>query len=323
MSTINLFFVAHQDDELLTFGGPIIQSLDAGCETYVICCSRGERSVIRQRLNNGKGCPWHEDTHSYKLTERGFTLSRDAEFIDSCLALGVPRRGIVFLHDRFSDGRLTPWGAMAVMEQYLVDYPGATLCTHSPLGGASQHRDHQALGIAALMVRRAQGTGVRFYVDPYYVQELEQEDDGTSVMAEDVTGNPQALERLGAAAQSYKTWDPARSRYAIGYHSVPSYYAALEQHPCYYRHEVPDGLLTQAFQSWHEKTVSADVNAAKGPLNTKIKKLEQEKSDLQKESQQLHGHIDQLQERITALETSRSYRLGRMMTAPYRALRRR
>ena len=320
MSTINLFFVAHQDDELLTFGGPIIQSLDAGCETYVICCSRGERSVIRQRLNNGKGCPWHEGSHSYKMTERSFTLSRDAEFIDSCLALGVPRRGIVFLHERFSDGKLTPWGAMAVMEQYLADYPGATLCTHSPLGGASQHRDHQALGIAALMVSQSQDAEVRFYVDPYYAHELGQEDTA-GVMAEDYTSDAQVQVRLGAAALSYRTWDPSRSRYAIGYHSVPSYYAALEQHPCYYRHEVPDGSLAHAFDSWYEKAVAADVNAAKGPLNTKIKKLEQEKGALQKESQQLQGQRDQLQERITALETSRSYRLGRMMTAPYRALR--
>lgn len=307
MTDINLFFVAHQDDELLTFGGPIISSLASGCETHVICCSQGERSSVRLVLGNGRTCPWHDDEHSYTLNERAFTLARDSEFFDSCLALGVPRHAIGLLHKRFSDGMLSPWDAAEVMASYLDEYPGATIYTHTPLGGADQHRDHQALGIAALMLQLAGKADVRYFIDPYFVDGLAADDDAAPVVALDAAELEGAVDCLHAAAASYRLWDPASKRYAIGYHSVPDFYAALEKSQVYYRHDVTTDVLPAALRQWHEKRSAADRSAAVAPKDARIRELE--------------GECAQLQERVVALEQSRSYKLGHAISAPYRALR--
>ena len=157
------------------------------------------------------------------------------------------------------------------------------------------------------MLQLAGKADVRYFIDPYFVDGLAADDDAAPVVTLDAAELEGAVDCLHAAAASYRLWDPASKRYAIGYHSVPDFYAALEKSQVYYRHDVTTDVLPAALRQWHEKRSAADRSAAVAPKDARIRELE--------------GECAQLQERVVALEQSRSYKLGHAISAPYRALR--
>ena len=218
-----LWFSPHQDDEILTYGSGIIEDLDAGCDVHVILCTDGSKSNVRNVLANNRSCTVCSKLHTHHLSERQFIEARDAEFTESCIALGVPPENIhIYGADdgnvRAVDSSLRVSESVNIISHYLGLYPGAAVRTMSPLTGPRQHRDHKALGQAAVAMQMAGAIGeLDLYVEPYYY---------FNYLA---TGAPK-LEgvacrdslRFEEATSAYRRFDPEHGRYAIGGHSMIS-----------------------------------------------------------------------------------------------------
>ena len=84
-----LYFSPHQDDEILSMGIAICNSVRNGQNVHVVLCTDGSKCKVRIQMSDGKACDKHAGTHTYHLTEEELTETRDKEFRESCLALGV------------------------------------------------------------------------------------------------------------------------------------------------------------------------------------------------------------------------------------------
>ena len=147
-----LYFSPHQDDELLSMGIDICNSINEGHDVHVILCTDGSKCTVRQDLANGKKCNKCPGTHTYHLTEEELVAARDKEFRESCRALGVEDSNVHILQDRFTDGKLTIYDSKKTILRYLkVMGPDCVVCTLDPNHETNrQHRDHKGMGYAAV-----------------------------------------------------------------------------------------------------------------------------------------------------------------------------
>ena len=213
-----IVFAPHQDDEVLSMGAFIRQSVDNGCRVHVVLCTDGSRSWVRTELADGLTCSFHEGSHAYSLSEEEFVSSRDDEFFESCQALGVSPLDVCIDGGRSRDGQLDVDAAKAIISKYLAQYPNAVVCTMSPMVGLSQHSDHRALGNAALeLYREGSIADLRLFVEPYNVGDFQRCNPGLGLGETASSGDASALL---AACDAYSMWNPPANRYAIGYHSV-------------------------------------------------------------------------------------------------------
>lgn len=213
-----IVFAPHQDDEVLSMGAFIRQSVDNGCRVHVVLCTDGSRSWVRTELANGLTCSFHEGSHVYSLSEGEFVSSRDDEFFESCQALGVSPLDVLIDDGRSVDGLLDVDAAKAIISKYFAQYPNAVVCTTSPVVGLSQHSDHRALGNAALeLCREGAIADLRLFVEPYNLTDFQQSNPGLALQQTDSFGDTSALL---SACDAYSMWNPPANRYAIGYHSV-------------------------------------------------------------------------------------------------------
>lgn len=231
-----LYFAPHQDDELLTLGIDICSSVLHRDDVHVILCTDGSKSNMRKVIANGQSCSKHEGLHTYDLSVDEFIQARDREFTGSCIALGVKPDHIHIPEDRDTDGSLTQSKAQALIQRYLsLLGEDALVCTHSPLSGPTQHRDHRTLGQAAdQLLKQGVIRKAKFFIEPYlsaYVSDMPQKFPGYPVVT---TAAGQVKERLKKAIASYTRWDPENGRYAVGYHSVTTEFNDFLENPCAY-----------------------------------------------------------------------------------------
>ena len=213
-STHIFYFPPHQDDELTNLGVDLSREVTKGNTVHVVLCTDGSASGVKRMLCRGDGCAWHEGAHEYSLDTAAFVAARDAEFYESCLALGVRPENIVLSPLRAPDSTLTADRAEEIMRLALRRYDPADceLRTIAPMPGTGQNPDHTAVGQAALRFS-AEYRVTLFYefilLPPETLREL-------PVQRPD----EEELGRIQKAASSYRRWAPAKGRYAVGYHSV-------------------------------------------------------------------------------------------------------
>ena len=222
-----LLFSPHQDDEALSMGAFAVQALDHGCSVRAVLCTDGSASFVKRELGDGLTCGFHTGEHAYELSDSQFIGARDSEFQDSCKALGLTSFEVANVQGRAADSKLTVQKAKDIIRYYLAKYPGAVVCTTSPSVGSEQNSDHRVLGEAALeLYREGIIDDLRLFVEPYYLNEFER---GSPSINLDETSLESDAERasLTLAAASYRVWNPDASRFAVGYHSVGSYFDAM------------------------------------------------------------------------------------------------
>ena len=208
------YFAPHQDDELTNLGVDLCREITNGNTVHVVLCTDGSASGVRRMLCCGDGCAWHEGPHVYTLDTAAFVAARDAEFNESCLALGVKPENILVSPLRAPDSTLTADRAQEIMRLALAGYDPAEaeLRTIAPMPGTGQNPDHAALGQTALQLS-AEYRVTLFYefilLPPESLREL-------PVQRPDEA----ELRRIQKAAAAYRHWAPAKGRYAVGYHSV-------------------------------------------------------------------------------------------------------
>jgi putative cell wall-binding protein/LmbE family N-acetylglucosaminyl deacetylase len=215
-----LAFVPHQDDELLTMGAAISKYVALGYDVHVVLCTDGSGSFVRNALNDGGGCSFHAGGHAFSLSTEQFSAARDAEFTESCIALGVPVENVHIADARGVDSKLGLDQAETIIENYLALYPDAEVWSTSGTVGVGQNVDHCTLGLAAsALAGSGEISELKCFVEPYLLSSFvdanpEMQLSMTTADDEDLRSN------ATDAAEAYCSWDPSFGRYAIGCHSV-------------------------------------------------------------------------------------------------------
>lgn len=236
-----IFYVPHQDDEVLWMWLVIIHHVLAGRWVIIVLCSDGSSSAMRLTLrgeeSNGywpPGWHWPEREGIPDLTPDDFARARDREFVAACLAMGV-RREDIHLERGTRSSTLDVPQAKERIRRYADQYPNAghytmwwgdTDPTHKALGTALQQLatdpdPAQRLADCRWIVRRSQGPtapGATQY----------------SVSA-DIRARALAMARI--AVMEYRNWSPDmepdpelnRGRYAVGPHGVPLDFQAVDR----------------------------------------------------------------------------------------------
>jgi LmbE family N-acetylglucosaminyl deacetylase len=240
MALPSLWVVAHPDDETLAMGTAITEHVAAGQDVHVLWLTRGIGSSVHNVLNGAGVNAWWGLAHD--PAAEGYTLLTEAEFGAArireagnavrCLASGLP--GTLTTHEAYLTA-VTPQDAeSAILAVADTVAPGAPmwLKTHTPI--VDNHPDHIAAGQAVQSLVAADP--VRFANPRYYVLPPYWSDSRLSQVAEkwDYPTDTGITVRAKNACRAFAAWSPPYT-YAIGYHSVPSYFAAIDSNPrCMY-----------------------------------------------------------------------------------------
>ena len=236
-----LYFSPHQDDEILSMGIDICNSVRNGQNVHVILCTDGSKCSVRKQLSDGRKCNKHAGAHTYTLTESELTAARDKEFRESCRALGIADCNIHILKNRFVDRKLTISGSKQIIMQYLAAMEeDCVVCTLNPnLNNGRQHRDHKALGYAAVeLFNEGFIKELRLFTESYYAERFQHRTDfirGECKKVVDSASVP-VKETIKKAASAYSLWKPEAGRFAIGYHDMAGAFDALIKNGKSYYH---------------------------------------------------------------------------------------
>ena len=230
----NLYFVAHQDDELLNTGVLLTkEAAENPQDTYVILCTDGGASGVINVLGDMKDCWLHEGQHIYHLSRQEFSLARDREFIDSCSHLGVIDQNVMIHPKKGFDGGLTEEQAEHIILETMKLFPYETdfrIRAVSPYFEGRQNPDHKAIGIVCEKLFRQgcfselilvndscfEGNCYKLFPEKHY-QKLH--------------ADTASHEKINAATDSYGKWAPENGRYAIGWHSVKDEFEEIVRNP--------------------------------------------------------------------------------------------
>ncbi|MEG1410464.1 MAG: PIG-L family deacetylase [Terrisporobacter sp.] len=228
-----LFLVPHQDDEVLSMGNSIIEHVKRD-DTHVLLFTDGSDSYVKKILEDNGKCSYHIGIHSHDITKKEFTNARDIEFKESCKSLGLKEENIHIEENRLPDGQLTKAKAKDIITDYLEKYPGAKIKTTTPYGNGYRHKDHKALGQAALeLYNDGIIKDLRFYIEPYEYENFKEENQ--EIKTWNVLNTDEM--KLHNAMNAYKVWKPYSDlRYAIGYHSAGKYFDFVEKDKKEYVH---------------------------------------------------------------------------------------
>ncbi|MER7894554.1 PIG-L family deacetylase [Micromonospora sp. NPDC094482] len=234
-----LFAVAHPDDEILGIGVALAEHLALGQDVHVLWLSRGTRSNARALINGATTSPWWGVPHV--PTAEGYTAlsvdefgaARIAEGMVAVNSLAAGTSGTLTLHEaRLEDGAINQADVqralLSVADRIAPGRP-VRIKTHSHV--IDDHPDHIASALAARALAAsypARFSDLRHYILPAYWS-----DPRLDQVAEtwDAAANAEITQRVRNAIRAYGAWSPARGSFAIGWHSVPTYFAALEANP--------------------------------------------------------------------------------------------
>lgn len=151
-----VYVIAHQDDEVLTFGARILDDVAGGHNVLVVLATRGENSGARTSSTL-------VDRLGYTPTKEQFSAARDREFVEAVTNLGAtPLVGT--WAQRGSDGASTIPNTVALVKA-LVPGGADLVCGHAP---TDPHIDHANTGHAAVaLVNEGWADEARFFVAFY------------------------------------------------------------------------------------------------------------------------------------------------------------
>ncbi len=230
----NLYFVAHQDDELLNTGVLITKEASENPnDTYVILCTDGGASGVINVLNNNESCWLHEGIHQYSLSREEFSYARDREFSESCALLGVRSENAVIHSFRGKDGSLSEKEAENIILDILALFPNEkefNIRAVSPYFYGRQNNDHKSIGIVC---ERLFNEGL--FSELILVRDSCFEGNCREIFPdiswEEIRADKTAFEKISAAAECYGKWEPDKKRYAVGWHSVKDEFEDIVKNP--------------------------------------------------------------------------------------------
>lgn len=232
-----IFYTPHQDDETLFMGTVIAHHALVGREVHIVSVTDGSTSTIRDALNGeepsgywpaGQHYPGRENIPY--LDPAAFAAARDEELIDACAQLGVSELHTdwaVPLDDGTTltrEANISVAEAEDLMHDFAVRYPDAG---HYTMWWGDTDPNHAALGQALRNLALTSDPDRRI-VDRRWLVRSGQNPVGSelyvlpSTLADTING------MVRSAVKAYDAWAPRVGRYAIGYHSVTSFFLDIE-----------------------------------------------------------------------------------------------
>jgi len=205
-----IYYVPHQDDEVITFGVSIYHHLQQGDEVHVVLLTDGSSSGVRKQMD---------------LTEEEFIAARNREFDHALGVLGVDEENIV--KKGYKDGALTVEQVEAIITEYDNKYPEAS---HKTFSYYDPHPDHANAGKA---LKNLQDQGVLTDATYYFGNNFTP----TNVEIKQDPYDESYYPFIKEASRSYQVQDEANGMYGIGWKSVPDYFKELEANPVSRYHE--------------------------------------------------------------------------------------
>jgi LmbE family N-acetylglucosaminyl deacetylase len=209
---VDIYYIPHPDDETLSMGVAIANSVYNGNEVHLILLSDGNDSKARATINRDLLCRLHKKhLNSVKsgyatLSCEKFGKSRLKEFINASIDLGVKKKNINICN--FPNEEFTGMDIANIILEYNKMYPGAN---HNTTSFYDDHKTHKKMGATLLrLYNNGEISHVRLFISPNKWSKVK----GT------VEKNPKINNRVIKSMQDYCIWNPQKSNYAIGYHSV-------------------------------------------------------------------------------------------------------
>lgn len=235
-----VFYVPHQDDDLVFMWLVIIHHILAGRRVIIVLCSDGSTSKIRDALN-GKTSNgywpggWHyPDREGIPyLDPQAFARARDREFVAGLLAMGV-REEDIYLERDTRGPTLNVDQAKERILKFAALYPKAG---HYTMWWGDQDVTHSALGTALRQLATSTDPATRLADCRWIVRRSE---GPTAPGAVQYTVPADVREKAHnlalCAIEAYRSFVPDlepdpeknRGRYAVGPHSVAADFAAVE-----------------------------------------------------------------------------------------------
>ncbi len=230
----NLYFVAHQDDELCNTGVLLAKEAKAFFDdTYVILCTDGGGSGVLGVLSDGKDCWLHKGKHKYPLTRKEFSLARDREFRESCSLLGIKDENVIIHEKRGLDGSLSETEAECIIRDTIKLFPEEKdfrIRAVSPLFNGRQNPDHKAIGIVCeSLFTEGLFSEILLVKDSCFEGNCREMFPDTDFKEEQA--DAAAAEKIKAAADCYGRWEPENGRFAVGWHSVKDEFEEIVKNP--------------------------------------------------------------------------------------------
>lgn len=203
-----IYYIPHQDDELVSFGVSIIHHVLKGHPVHLVFYTDGSATNTIRYFNGDVQCPWHGQNHDFQWDEQALVQARNREMAWSSMCLGVDPAQC-YWRQHTKDGQFQRKQGVQLIQEFEEKFPRAC---HMVFTYKDPHPDHANMGNALLeMLTNRQVTHGRFYIKTSQLDTI----DGVEVDC-----RPEFVPFLQAAQQVYRTFSPEAGLFAVGYHSV-------------------------------------------------------------------------------------------------------
>ena len=245
-----IFFIPHQDDDMLSFSTILKRYIDKGCDVKVVLMANGSKSKARLTLNgeDNRICGTHGYLHN-PLEEEYMLKNINIEYIDETIlsdyrndefyralgVMGVPVENIYFSDTLVDDNSLSVDIAIKGISKILKKYPNSRVHTFFDKEYSNKnHLDHVNLGKACKkLYDNGDISNLYFHVEPYvyddYINTYSER-----YIYEYLSSNDESENIIKNALNEYMTWEPKKGKLAVGYHSVKNYFDEAIKNPVNY-----------------------------------------------------------------------------------------
>jgi LmbE family N-acetylglucosaminyl deacetylase len=235
-----VFYSPHQDDETLFMGQVIAHHALVGREVHVVLASNGETSGALAEINGtAPDSGWWGGYHfpareGYAPVSRDeFGRARSREFAGATRQLGAMAANIHFglpgqAHDDLPDG-IDVAAAESLMVAWAEHFraAGRDQVGHYTMWKGDPNPDHAALG---QVLQNENDAHPQWFGDARWLVKPEQATAAhASVYRMPTAYRANAVAMARSAGRCYSAWAPAQGMYAIGRHSVPTYFDQLDR----------------------------------------------------------------------------------------------
>lgn len=211
---ISVYYVPHPDDEVLTYGVPIRNDLNAGKTVFLILFTHGEGSAILGKLN--------KMTAPKKVSPKELGRSRVREFLFSAEALGIGKD-----HRDVYGPNKKGYKVNLVRSVALYFESLSNDVTHNGMSQLDTLQEHSMTGkVLNELYKQGKIKKKNTYASIYMSRFAEKKLKGTHIQLDNPTDNYY----IDSSINTYKRWDPENGWYACGYISVSEQFNSLYTH---------------------------------------------------------------------------------------------